>query len=141
MYWPETSVLDLFAGTGNLSYECASRGCTRIVAVDAHAGCAKFIDQTSQLLEMPVTVYKRDAIAFLKQCQESFDLIFADPPYDFSQEQLGEIVSLCSKRELLKDNGVLVVEHSASRDLSPLDGFDQARKYGSPTFSFFRKEI
>ena len=138
VYWPESSVLDLFSGTGNLSYECASRGCPRVVAVDAHAGCAKFIEQTARLLEIPVTVYKRDVNAFLKRCTDSFDLIFADPPYDFSQEQLGEVVALCFEKGLLKEDGILIVEHSTQRDLSELQYFDSARKYGSTVFSFFR---
>jgi len=138
VYWPECSVLDLFSGTGNLSYECASRGCPRVVAVDAHAGCAKFIEQTARLLEIPVTVYKRDVNAFLKRCTDSFDLIFADPPYDFSQEQLGEVVALCFEKGLLKEYGILILEHSTQRDLSELQYFDSARKYGSTVFSFFR---
>ncbi|MGA9239187.1 RsmD family RNA methyltransferase [Robiginitalea sp.] len=138
VYWPECSVLDLFSGTGNLSYECASRGCPRVVAVDAHAGCAKFIEQTARLLEIPVTVYKRDVNAFLKLCTDSFDLIFADPPYDFSQEQLGEVVALCFEKGLLKEDGILILEHSTQRDLSELQYFDSARKYGSTVFSFFR---
>jgi 16S rRNA (guanine(966)-N(2))-methyltransferase RsmD len=138
VYWPESSVLDLFSGTGNLSYECASRGCPRVVAVDAHAGCVKFIEQTSRLLEIPVIVYKRDVNAFLKRCTDSFDLIFADPPYDFSQEQLCEIVSLCFEKELLKEDGMLIVEHSTQRDLGTLEHFESARKYGSTVFSFFR---
>ncbi len=138
IYWPDTSVLDLFAGTGNLSYECASRGAKRIIAVDAHPGCAKFIEQTSELLKLPITVYKRDTLTFLRQSRDSFDLIFADPPYDFSEEQLGELTSLCLDGALLKDEGLFVLEHSSARDLSHLPGFEQVRKYGSSSFSFFR---
>ena len=138
VYWPESSVLDLFSGTGNLSYECASRGCHHVVAVDAHAGCVKFIEQTSGVLEIPVTVFKRDVTAFLKRCTESYTLVFADPPYDFSQEELSEIVSLCFKRDLVKEDGILIVEHSTKRDLGELEHFDSARKYGSTIFSFFR---
>lgn len=138
MYWPQTRVLDMFSGTGNMSYECASRGCPYVIAVDAHPGCVKFIEQTSRMLDIPVTAYKRDAVAFLKQSTEAFDLIFADPPYDFSQDQLREIVTLCLERELLKEDGVVIVEHSTQRDLSDLHGFDNARKYGSTVFSFFR---
>lgn len=141
MYWPETRVLDLFSGTGNLSYECASRGCPNVIAVDAHAGCVKYIEQTSRSLELPVTVFKRDAGAFLKRCTESFDLIFADPPYEFSQEQLHEIVALCFERGLLGEDGLLIIEHSGKRDLSELTPFDSARKYGSTVFSFFRTSV
>jgi len=138
VYWPESSVLDLFSGTGNLSYECASRGWPSVVAVDADAGCVKFIEQTSRVLDIPVTVFKGDVNAFLKRCTDSFDLIFADPPYDFSLEQLRGIVALCFEKELLKENGILIVEHSTHRDLNALEYFDSARKYGSTVFSFFR---
>lgn len=140
VYWPETSVLDLFAGTGNLGYECASRGATEVVSVDSHAGCVKFIQQTGELLQIPITAYKRNVITFLKQCTNSFDLIFADPPYEFSEQQLFEIVNLCRDGEVLAEDGLLILEHSSSRDLSHLAGFDQSRKYGSTSFSFFRRE-
>ena len=82
--------------------------------------------------------FKRDVTAFLKRCTESYDLVFADPPYDFSQEELSEIVSLCFKRDLVKEDGILIVEHSTKRDLGELEHFDSARKYGSTVFSFFR---
>ena len=139
-YWPETTVLDLFAGTGNLSYECGSRGSPSIVAVDAHKGCVRFIEQTSEMLGLPITVYKRDVMAFLKQAAGTFDLIFADPPYEFSEEQLAGIVALCQSNALLAEEGKLIVEHSADRDLSNLPGFEQARRYGGTVFSFFGRE-
>jgi 16S rRNA (guanine(966)-N(2))-methyltransferase RsmD len=139
-YWPETTVLDLFAGTGNLSYECGSRGSPSIVAVDSHRGCVRFIEKTSELLGLPITVYKRDVMAFLKQPAGTFDLIFADPPYDFSTEMLAEIVALCLDDTLLAEDGKLIVEHSADRDLSGLPDFEQARKYGGTVFSFFSRK-
>ena len=107
------------------------------MAVDANGGCVKFIEQTSQLLDLPITAFKRDALSFLEQCAESFDLIFADPPYDFSEEQLREIVTLCQERRLLKEGGQLIVEHSAHRDLNAFTGFESSRKYGTTVFSFF----
>ena len=140
IYWPQTQVLDLFAGTGNLSYECASRGALSVVAVDSHMGCIRFIEKTRLLLDMPITVSKRDALTFLKQCRDSFHLIFADPPYDFTESQLSELVGLCLEGTLLKEGGILVLEHSSTKDLSHLPGFTQVRKYGSSSFSFFDKE-
>ncbi len=138
--WETTSVLDLYAGTGNISYECASRGCREVVAVDAHTGCVRFIEQTARSLEMPITAYKSHVDRFLRKTYQKFDLIFADPPYDEPEESLGEIVSLCRDRNLLQPNGLLIIEHSAHRDLSTLNGFEQVRKYGNTQFSFFSWE-
>ena len=137
IFWEEATVLDLFAGTGNISYECASRGCPQVIAVDANAGCVKFIERTATTLDMPISVIKRDAVKFLKQCTQPFTLIFADPPYDISAEMLQELVLLCRDGHLLREQGQLVIEHSPHRDLSALSGFQQVRKYGNTHFSFF----
>lgn len=137
--WEEAAVLDLFAGTGNISYECASRGCPHVVAVDSHTGCIRFIQKTAGELALPILTYKRDAAKFLKQCTEAYDLIFADPPYDISETALAELASLCLERGLLKKGGILVIEHSPQRDLSGQQGFSEVRTYGSTHFSFFRE--
>jgi 16S rRNA (guanine(966)-N(2))-methyltransferase RsmD len=137
--WEEAAVLDLFAGTGNISYECASRGCRHVVAVDSHPGCVQFIRKTADALQLPILAYKRDVLKFLKQSEETFDLIFADPPYDIAEGALADLVSLCLERRLLKKGGQLVVEHSQQRDLSGQHGFDEVRSYGSTRFSFFRE--
>lgn len=136
--WEHAEVLDLFAGTGNISYECASRGCPRVVAVDAHAGCVRFIQQTAGELQLPVEAHKRDVSKFLRQSGECFDLIFADPPYDQSEEALKELVGLCLEGGLLKKGGILVIEHTPQRDLTAQDGFVEVRNYGSTRFSFFQ---
>ena len=141
IYWEEATVLDLFAGTGNISYECASRGCPHVVAVDAHPGCTRFIQKTAEALELPIRTYKRDVLTFLKQSEEPFDLIFADPPYDIPETELTALASLCLERGLLKKGGVLVIEHSPKKDLSQQEGFTEVRKYGSSVFSFFRESI
>lgn len=141
IYWEEGSVLDLFAGTGNISYECASRGCPHVVAVDAHPGCIRFIQKTAEALELPIRTHKRDVLKFLNQCEERFDLIFADPPYDIPETALAGLASVCLERGLLKNGGVLVIEHSPKKDLSQQAGFAEVRKYGSSAFSFFREDI
>lgn len=137
LIWEETTVLDLYAGTGNISYEFASRGCPEVIAVDAHPGCAKFIEKTAESLDLHIAVYRRDVPKFLKQCRHKFDLIFADPPYAIYQNALEELVQLCVQRQLLKEGGILVLEHSSFQDLSALEGFDQVRKYGNSHLSIF----
>ncbi len=136
--WEEAAVLDLFAGTGNISYECASRGCPRVVAVDSHAGCIQFIRKTAGELQLPVSPQKRDVVKFLKKGSQPFDLIFADPPYDLPETTLGELVSLCREKGWLKAGGILVLEHGPQRDLSGAEGFMESRNYGSSVFSFFQ---
>ncbi|MEJ2585755.1 MAG: RsmD family RNA methyltransferase [Robiginitalea sp.] len=137
--WEEWAVLDLFAGTGNISYECASRGCPHVVAVDSHAGCVRFIRKTADELQLPVSTHRQEVLKFLKKCAEQYDLIFADPPYDIPEATLRELVSHCLERGLLKKGGVLVIEHSPQRDLSGQEGFSEMRSYGSTRFSFFRE--
>ncbi|MCB0458130.1 MAG: RsmD family RNA methyltransferase [Flavobacteriaceae bacterium] len=129
--------LDLFAGTGNISFELASRGVTKITAVDADFGCIKFIKKTSEELTLPITALKMDVYKYLEAQNESFDFIFADPPYLFQIEKLQEIVQKVRENLLLKEEGFLVLEHSKSIDLSQVLGFTESRKYGDSVFSFF----
>ena len=81
-YFDEISVLDLFAGSGNISYEFASRGVEAITAVDAHFNCVKFISNTAEQLDMPIHTVKSDVYAFLKSNASRYTVIFADPPYE-----------------------------------------------------------
>lgn len=136
-YLDGLNVLDLFAGTGNISYEFASRGTEKITAVDAHQGCVKYISKTSQELGLPISAIKSDAYRFLQGTPEKFDLIFADPPYAFDTGQFLKIADLVFERRLLPAEGVLVIEHSGQTDLSGHPKFSEQRKYGGSVFSFF----
>ena len=136
-YFDELSVLDLFAGTGNISYEFASRGCEAITAVDAHYGCVKFIGETSDTFEMPIETIKSDVFKYLELTSESFDIIFADPPYDFPKEEFSKIPDLVFEKNRLNENGLLIVEHSKHTDLSDLAFFSEQKNYGGNAFSFF----
>ncbi|GAB2772018.1 RsmD family RNA methyltransferase [Salinimicrobium soli] len=131
-------VIDLFSGTGNISYEFASRGAEEIIAVDAHFECVKFINRISDELDLPIRTVKSDAFKYLKNTGEKAHIIFADPPYDFELSSLEEMVNTCFSRELLLDGGCVIMEHSKKIDLSGLKHFDEARKYGNSVFSFFR---
>lgn len=139
VYWPETEVLDLFAGTGNIGLECASRGCPSVTSVDAHKGCVAFIAQTAETLEVPVYPVRSDVFQYLERCGRSFDLIFADPPYGMEKGQLQELLHLVVQNELLAPEGILILEHDKGTDLSDLPGFTEHRAYGGSVFSFFEK--
>jgi 16S rRNA (guanine(966)-N(2))-methyltransferase RsmD len=137
-YFDEISVLDLFSGTGNISYEFASRGTENITAIDAHYGCIKFINQTSQEFEMPIVTIKGDVFKYLERNKTKHTIIFADPPYNFLVEEFAKIPELVFANELLEDDGLLIVEHSKHTDLSGLAQFSYSKSYGGNMFSFFR---
>ncbi len=130
-------VIDLFSGTGNISYEFAARGSENITAVDANYDCVKFIKKTSAELEFPITTIKSDVFKYLEKAPVKADIIFADPPYDLEKEKFARIVGLVFKNVILKEEGMLIIEHSKHTDLSDLERFRESRKYGSSVFSFF----
>ena len=139
-YFDQVTFLDLFSGTGNISYEFASRGCTTITAVDAHYGCVKFIATTAKNLDVSIDAYKSDVYKFLEKTHLKSDIIFADPPYDFEKEKFENIIALVFKNELLNADGILIVEHSKHTELSDNEHFTYSKKYGGNMFSFFEKE-
>lgn len=139
-YFEDIILLDLFAGTGNISFEFASRGSTNITAVDSYYGCIEFISKTAKELELPIKTVKSDVFKFLEKTGTVADVVFADPPYDFSAEQFLKIPELVFANNMLSENGMLVVEHSERTDLSQSPNFSFFKKYGGSIFSFFEKE-
>ncbi|WP_298555754.1 RsmD family RNA methyltransferase [uncultured Algibacter sp.] len=138
-YFDDILVLDLFAGTGNISYEFASRGTEQIISVDQDFGCIKFINQTSEKFEMPIQTIKSDVFKFLEKATIQSNIIFADPPYNFSDEQFAKIPELIFSNDLLLEDGVLIVEHSKHTKLSELENYQYSKSYGGNVFSFFEK--
>ncbi|MBU2951033.1 RsmD family RNA methyltransferase [Tamlana agarivorans] len=136
-YFDAITVLDLFAGTGNISYEFASRGTENITCVDQDFGCIKFINQTAEAFDMPLQTIKSDVFKFLEKTKIQADVIFADPPYNFSEEQFSRIPDLVFGNNLLLEDGVLIVEHSKHTDLSNVKHFSYSKSYGGNMFSFF----
>ena len=134
----ELEVLDLCAGTGNISFEFISRDTKKVVSVDRDYNCVKFIRDTSKSfgIEDDIDVIKMDIIQYLNKTEKTFDLIFADPPYDF--EAYDKLVEKVFSRNLLNEDGILILEHSKYVDLSSLSRFDKVRPYGNVLFSFFQ---
>tara|TARA_R110002020_G_scaffold177169_3_gene369950 strand:+ start:992 stop:1528 length:537 start_codon:yes stop_codon:yes gene_type:complete len=133
----QIKVLDLFAGTGNISYEFASRGSESITSVDAHAACIQYISKTAEEFEMPITPIKSDVFKFLDRDSGAYDIIFADPPYDMDIEDFKNIANKVFDNNLLSNNGKLVIEHSKHTSLEDHPNFNEVRKYGGSAFSFF----
>jgi 16S rRNA (guanine(966)-N(2))-methyltransferase RsmD len=136
-YFDEVILLDLFSGTGNISYEFASRGCNEITAVDINFGCVQFIDKTAKELSFPINAIKSDVFKFLEKARVKANIVFADPPYDFSNEQFEKIIELVFTHDFLLEDGMLIIEHSKHTDLSNYQNFSYCKKYGGSVFSFF----
>jgi 16S rRNA (guanine966-N2)-methyltransferase len=132
-------VLDLFAGTGNISYEFISRNAQKVTAVDSNFKCTKFIQQTAYKLNYPnLTVILSDYKAFLKHASNKYNIIFADPPYEM--EEVDKLPELIFAKELLKPEGMLILEHKKTIDFSRLPFFLNHKVYGNVNFSFFRAD-
>ncbi len=131
------SVLDLFAGTGNISYEFASRGTPEVIAVDMNNHCVQFIKQTAENLGMEnLRAVRAETFHFISFCKVSFDIVFADPPYDFKGTP--ELPLKVFETNIVKPNGWLVVEHGETVNFSGHPLFVEKRKYGKVHFSFFK---
>jgi 16S rRNA (guanine(966)-N(2))-methyltransferase RsmD len=129
--------LDLFAGTGAVSFEFLSREAAHVTAVEKAATQWRFIAQVAQQLnEKNLTLVRGDMFRFVAGCSEKFDVVFADPPYDLPR--FGEIPGLILGSKMLHDGTVVVIEHSKNYDFSALPHFLEHRAYGSVNFSIFR---
>lgn len=131
-----TQVLDLFAGTGAISFEFLSRGAASVTAVEMAQTQAGFIRKTAETLgEDSLVLIKGDVFKFISSCSKKFDIIFADPPYD--HKDFDKIPGLILGSEMVRPGTVVIVEHSKNHDFSSLPGFSQQRVYGSVNFSIF----
>jgi 16S rRNA (guanine966-N2)-methyltransferase len=130
-------VLDLFAGTGNISLEFLSRGAVEVTSVEQDRTLLAFMQRTSKALELeqPWRIVKGDVFAFLDRHRGRYDIVFADPP--FFLDGVDRIPGLVRSAGLLEDGGVLILEHYERIDLSALPGYQRTRTYGTVHFSFF----
>ena len=134
----ECDVLDLFAGTGSISYEFASRGVRSVTSVEINAVHHNFIRRTAKELGIRnLYAVKANAFLYLKSCPKQFDVVFSDAPYDLEHSE--EIVPLVLQGDLLREGGIFIFEHAKEKDFSNHPFFWQLRSYGSVQFSFFKK--
>ena len=136
----ELRILELFAGTGSISYEFASRGCSPILCVDGDMGCVNFIKKTAKEFDFDITAIKSDVFKFLEKHHGNYDIIFADPPYGIAQKEFEKIIELIFENELLDEQGMLVVEHSKYTQLEHMTNYSFQKNYGGSVFSFFEFE-
>lgn len=136
----DACVLDLFAGTGAISFEFLSRGASSVTAVEQASVQTGFIRSVAEKLgEKNLKLIKGDVFKFISGSSRSYDIIFVDPPYDHPRFE--EIPSLILNSRLVKSGTLLIMEHSGNRDFTTLPGFFQRREYGSVNFSLFRVEM
>ena len=139
MIFEEISALELFSGTGNLSYELISRGCRSVTSIDSNKSCVAFIESTAGNLGLEgLSVYRSNAESFVAKDLKRYDLILADPPYDY--EGYEELINLIFDSDILNSGGVLVIEHDSRIDFSEIEYLQDQRRYGNSSFSFFGKE-
>jgi 16S rRNA (guanine(966)-N(2))-methyltransferase RsmD len=130
--------LDLFCGTGNISIEFASRGIKKVTAVDKHSGCVYWVKSVADRYNLPeIELQKSDVFKFLEEDQHTYQIIFADPPYDLPT--IPKLPQLVMDNNLLSDNGLLIVEHPSMLKLNQQPGHTETRRYGNSSFSFFEK--
>lgn len=136
LYWEDTRFLDLFTGIGSIALEAASRGASHIVAVDKHGANLHWIKQQLELIgEENLHLIRQDAIEYTKAATLDFDVIFADPPYEFPQyDQLIQNVL-----EKLQQSAVFILEHRKRIHFTEHANFVEEKNYGEVAFSFFRK--
>lgn len=132
-----SDVCDLFAGTGAISFEFLSRGAREVTAVEMNRVQIGFITKVKETLgDENIHIIKGDVFKFITGTRKSFDIIFADPPYDHPRFE--EVPELVLSSRLVKSGTLFILEHSGTRDFSSLPGFFERREYGSVNFSLFR---
>ncbi len=133
-------VLDLFAGTGALSYEFASRGASAVTSVEKDFTSCSFIRATMR--EFGITgsaVVRDDVYRFLTLPQQVYDVVVADPPYD--DQHLEQLPKRIKASGCLREGGLFILEHGAEHKFNEEEGFDETRRYGAVHFSFFTFEV
>ena len=132
-------VLDLFAGTGMVGMECASRGAASITAIEKQRNACAYIKSCYEELGYEgVKVINMNAFMFLEGVGGRYDLVFADPPYDLNN--LAQIPETVNSSGVLAQDGLFVLEHGDSYNFNGMTGFVEMRKYGHVHFSFFTFE-
>ena len=138
--FPDVTMLDLFAGTGSISLEMASRGCSDIDLVDINSKAVQYIEKAITVFSIKgIHPVRMDVFRFIPVCKKKYDIIFADPPYDLSR--IDELPGLIFSNALLQDHGWFILEHGKMYSFSKQEGWFDERKYGSVHFSFFRQKL
>ncbi len=135
--WENTDALDLFSGTGSISYELLSRGCRWVTAVEQNFRHYHYITTNKELLQLQnFSVLREDAFRFIEKSKQQFSLIFADPPFDL--KRFDEVPEKVLASNLLTQDGVFILEHGKHQSFTNHKRLTETRSYGSVNFSFFK---
>lgn len=135
----ELKTLDLFGGTGSISYELASRGAKDLTIVEKDNQMFSFIKKTSVDLKLEnFKVVKSDVFKFIESCREKYDFIFAGPPYALTT--IDELPKLVFEKELLNPGGWFILEHTPRNDYKTFPHYLREKNYGTTIFSIFEQE-
>ena len=129
-------VADLYAGSGSISYEFASRGAQQVHSVERYKGCVQYMRQQVEQFGLTdqMVVVQRDVLQWLKRNDQQFDVVFADPPYA-AAAQYGQLVDLIEERQIIRPEGWLILEHDSRQNFAKHPNFVELRQYGQSYFS------
>lgn len=136
--WEDITWLDLFAGTGNMSYEALSRGAKCAVLVEKNKNCLRFIQEQIKILQVEVqtTLIQQDVWDFIpQQCKNPYSIVFLDPPYQLPEQDT--IIVQLFQNNFVLPQGLVILEHESTKSFDTLPFFREKRTYGHATFSFF----
>ena len=140
LHFEELKTLDLFGGTGSISYELASRGVPDLTIVEKDTQMYQFIKKTAEALKLQnFKVVKSNVFRFLEQCTEQYDFIFAGPPY--ALQTIDDLPKIIFEKGLLKENGWFVLEHTPRNHYENYPFFKMVRNYGTTLFSIFLNQF
>lgn len=136
-------VLDLFAGIGSITFEFASRGVNQIYMIENQKVNLSFILETIKKLELSaeISVIAQDVFSWIKKSKDTFDVIFADPPYELPLKEYENLVHIVLEENLLSSSGIFILEHSSKQKPIEHQYYTFTRKYGNVSFSFYEKNI
>lgn len=138
--YDECTILDLFAGTGAVSFEFISRGAKEVTAIDINNQCTDFIKATSRQLGINnLHVVRTDVFDLLKRAYKKFDIVFADPPY--ALDKLASLPDIIFEQNILNDDGIFILEHPREYQFEEHPHFWQHRHYGKVNFTFFAQSF
>jgi 16S rRNA (guanine(966)-N(2))-methyltransferase RsmD len=136
VFLDDISTLDLFGGTGCISYELASRGASQLTIVEKDPTMLDFIQKNIELLKIEnAQLLRMDVFQFLSTCNGTYDIIFAGPPYALNT--IDELPKIIVQRKLISPKGYFILEHTPRNDYTQFEGYSFQRNYGTTIFSFF----
>ena len=132
-------VLDLFSGSGMMGLEFISRG-SDVIFIENNIKCVNHISKTLDILDINSKIVKRDVFKYIMNCNDKYDLVFADPPYSFTIENYIKLIKLITENILNNSDGLFVLEHYKKNNFSQIDNFFEMRSYGDCSFTFFKQK-